>query len=166
MAILELRSALGRGGWHLLRTCRELRWWLCRCGGPVPRGLRGDVLESRPAEWRPAPMPGGPGGQAGPQRRAAGRSSVRGPCWMQAMPAALSRSWGRKGCQEGDLEGPSILEMLGGWRWGGDPAGCSPRGRRKVHPVLASTPRRCCSSAPFFKVMGKISVNAATNSEP
>ena len=29
-----------------------------RGGAPVPRGLRGDVLDARPAEWQPASIPG------------------------------------------------------------------------------------------------------------
>lgn len=40
-------------------------------------GSRGDSKErrpeARPAEWRPAPMLGEPGGQPGPEGRAAGR---------------------------------------------------------------------------------------------
>lgn len=86
-----------------------------RGGAPVPRGLRGDVLDARPAEWRPASVPGSPRAKLGQRggRRAglfwapvsiggpAGRRRVRWPCPKSAVLAKQSRSSGRKGCQAG-----------------------------------------------------------------
>lgn len=93
-----------------------------RGGARVPRGLRGDVLDVRPAEWRPASMPGSPraklgargpswargaGGRAGlfwapvSIGGPAGRRRVRWPCPKSAVLAKQSRSSGRKGCQAG-----------------------------------------------------------------
>lgn len=119
-----------------------------------------------------------PAGQPGPEGRMEGRL-LRGCCQYRWTGGALPRSLalsevggagravndrrGGKGAGQGDLRVPLIREMLG--RWGtvrpaarGEDARRSVRCRRSRLGCAVRTgytPRLCCLSAPFLKVMGR-----------
>lgn len=123
-----------------------------RGGARVPRGLRGDVLDVRLAEWRPASMPGSPRAKLGARGPSWARGEGGGPASSGlpspsvdrrggaafAGPVRSRRCWpsshdrrGGKGARQGDLGVPLIRGMLVGCG-AARPAGWGGNARRSV----------------------------------
>lgn len=131
--------------------------WSCGCGfkgvaALVPPGPRLDALEARPVGWRPTPVPGEPGSRLGLTGRRRGERAFAALFDLGSAGSAVTIV-GAKGCQRVTLEVPRFEKC---WGLRGGPARSSRRAREKVLPARASTPRRCCSSAPSFSDVGDV----------
>lgn len=108
---------------------------------------------------------GDPGTRLGLSGGRRGGAVFAGPVGCRKCLLRCHDHRGGKGARRVTLKAPRFWKCWGAGV-GGRPGRLFAERTQEGPSVLASTPRRCCSSAPFFKVMGKISVNAATNSEP